>query len=198
MFSGIVTPTEAAALAVAYTLSISVLLHRELSLKAVPGLLISAGRTAGTVLLIVMAASVASYVFTVDGLPQRITSLVLSLTTDPTLVMILLCFVFVLVGMMMEIIAASLILIPVLLPVVKTVGIDPLHFIVFLVTALSMGLATPPVGTCLFATSQVSGVSIERLTISAFPFYVVNLIVLIIVAVLPQVVLWPARLLTGS
>src|SRR5690606_33434467 len=71
MFTGIVTPTEAAALAVAYTLLISVLVHRELSLKSVPGLLITAGRTAGTVLLIVMVASVASYVFTVDGLPQR-------------------------------------------------------------------------------------------------------------------------------
>lgn len=197
MFTGIVTPTEAAALAVAYTLLISVLVHRELSLKSVPGLLITAGRTAGTVLLIVMVASVASYVFTVDGLPQRITRLVLSLTTDPTLIMLLLCFVFILVGMFMEIIAASLILIPVLLPVIKTVGIDPLHFIVFLVTALSMGLATPPVGTCLFATSQVSGVAIEKLAIAAVPFYVVNIIVLTILAVWPQLVLWPARVLTG-
>ncbi len=197
MFSGIVTPTEAAALAVAYTMLVAVLIHRELSLTELPGLMITAGRTAGTVLLIVMTASVASYVFTVDGLPQRITAIVLSLTSDPTLVMLLLCFVFVLVGMFMEIIAASLIVIPVLMPVIKTVGIDPLHFIVFLVTALSIGLATPPVGTCLFATSQISGVSIEKLSIAALPFYAVNLLVLMIVAVAPQVVLWPVRLLTG-
>ncbi len=197
MFSGIVTPTEAAALAVAYTLIIAAMIHRELSLTELPGLLITAGRTAGTVLLIVMTASVASYVFTVDGLPQRITAIVLSLTSDPTLIMLLLCVVFVLVGMIMEIIAASLIIIPVLMPVIKTVGIDPLHFIVFLVTALSMGLATPPVGTCLFATSQISGVSIEKLSVAALPFYAINLFVLMIVAVAPQVVLWPVRLLTG-
>ena len=197
MFSGIVTPTEAAALAVAYTFFVAIVVHRELAIAELPGLLIKAGRTAGTVLLIVMVASVATYVFTVDGLPQRITAAVLAVTRDPTLVMLSIGFVLVVVGMFMEIIAASLILIPVLMPMITAVGIDPIHFIVFLVAALSMGLATPPVGTCLFATAQISGVSIERLSLAAIPFYVVNLIVLIIVAVVPQTVLWPVRWLTA-
>jgi TRAP-type C4-dicarboxylate transport system permease large subunit len=110
--------------------------------------------------------------------------------------MLLMGVVFVVVGMFMEIIAASLILIPVLMPVATQVGIDPLHFIVFLVTGLSMGLATPPVGTCLFATAQVSGVPIERLSVAALPFYALNLLALIVVALVPEIVLWPARWLT--
>lgn len=101
------------------------------------------------------------------------------------------------VGMFMEIIAASLILIPVLLPVVKAVGIDPLHFIVYLVAALSMGLATPPVGSCLFATAQISGVSIERLSVAALPMYAINVATLALIALVPSIVLLPARWLTG-
>lgn len=196
MFSGIVTPTEAAGLAVLYTFAVAALIHRDLDLAQLPGIVIGAGRTAGTVLLILMVASIATYVFTVDRLPARVTAAILSLTTEPQLIMLLMGAVFVVVGMLMEIIAASLILIPVLMPVALTVGIDPLHFIVFLVAGLSMGLATPPVGTCLFATAQVSGVRIEQLTTAALPFHALNLAVLVVVALCPQVVLWPARLLT--
>jgi tripartite ATP-independent transporter DctM subunit len=195
MFSGFVTPTEAAGLAVLYTFAVATLVHREFGPSAMPAILIGAGRTAGTVLLILMVASIATYVFTVDGLPRQVTRLILAYTQDRHVVMLLMGVVFVVVGMLMEIIAAALILIPVLMPVAVTVGADPLHFIVFLVTGLSMGLATPPVGTCLFATAQISGVRIERLAIAGLPFYAVNLVVLILVALVPEIVLWPARLL---
>jgi tripartite ATP-independent transporter DctM subunit len=195
MFSGFVTPTEAAGLAVLYTFAVAALVHRELGLAAMPGILIGAGRTAGTVLLILMVASIATYVFTVDGLPRQVTAAILAYTQDRATVMLLMGVVFVVVGMLMEIIAASLILIPVLMPVAVTVGADPLHFVVFLVTGLSMGLATPPVGTCLFATAQISGVRIERLAMAGLPFYAVNVVVLILVALVPEIVLWPAGLL---
>lgn len=197
MFTGIVTPTEAAGLAVIYTLFVGMVVHRELRLGAIPGLLIGAGRTAGTVLLIMMVAGTATYVFTVDGLPLRVTELILSWTANPTLVLLLIGALLIGVGMFMDIIAASLILVPVLLPAVKAVGIDPLHFVVYLVAALSMGLATPPVGSCLFATAQISKVSIERLSIAATPMYVVNIVVLIMIAIWPWIVLAPARWLTG-
>jgi tripartite ATP-independent transporter DctM subunit len=196
MFTGIVTPTEAAALAVLYTLAVGLLAHREIALTDLPELFISAGRTAGTVLLILMVASTATYVFTIDQLPSKASSSIMALTSDPKVVLLLMGLIFLAVGMLMDIVAAALMLIPILMPTAVKVGVDPLHFIVFMVAALAMGLATPPVGTCLFATAQVSGVPIERLSLASVPFYVVNVVVLILVALLPQVVLWPARFLT--
>lgn len=196
MFTGIVTPTEAAALAVLYTLAVGFLVHREIALADLPELLIGAGRTAGTVLLILMVASTATYVFTIDMLPSKASSSIMALTTDPRLVLLLMGLIFLAVGMLMDIVAAALMLIPILMPAAVQVGVDPLHFIVFMVAALAMGLATPPVGTCLFATAQVSGVPIERLALATVPFYIVNVVVLTLIALLPQVVLWPARFLT--
>jgi tripartite ATP-independent transporter DctM subunit len=197
MFSGIVTPTEAAALAVLYTLLVGLLVHRELRLSELPGLLVEAGRTAGTVLLILMVASAATYVFTVDQLPAKASSTIMAVTSDPAFVLLLMGLIFLVVGMLMDIVAAALMLIPILLPTAVQAGVDPLHFLIFMVAALAMGLATPPVGTCLFATSMVSGVPIERLSRASVPFYIVNLAVLVIIALIPQVVLWPAELLAG-
>jgi tripartite ATP-independent transporter DctM subunit len=197
MFSGTVTPTEAAALAVLYTLLVGLLVHREIRLADLPELFIGAGRTAGTVLLILMVASTATYVFTIDQLPMKASSSIMSLTADPRLVLLLMGLIFLAVGMLMDIVAAALMLVPILMPAAVQAGVDPLHFLIFMVAALAMGLATPPVGTCLFAAAQVSGVPIERLARATFPFYVVNVVVLVIVALVPQVVLWPARLLTS-
>ncbi|WP_207481809.1 TRAP transporter large permease [Arenibaculum pallidiluteum] len=197
MFSGIVTPTEAAALAVLYTLIVGLLVHREIRLSDLPGLLVEAGRTAGTVLLILMVASTATYVFTIDQLPSKASSMIMAITSDPSFVLLLMALIFLVVGMLMDIVAAALMLIPILLPAAVKAGVDPLHFLIFMVTALAMGLATPPVGTCLFATSLVSGVSVERLSRASMPFYIVNIVVLVVIAFVPQIVLWPANLLAG-
>ena len=196
MFSGIVTPTEAAGLAVTYTFLIGVLLHRDLALREVPQIVIRAGRTAGTVLLILMVANSATYIFTVDLLPNKVSGAITTLTSDPGLILLLMGVVFLLVGMLMDIVAAALMLIPVLLPAAVQAGIDPLHFVIFMAAGLAIGLATPPVGTCLFATAYVSKVPIERLVAASVPFYLVNIIVLILVAFVPQIVLWPIYWLT--
>ena len=195
MFSGIVTPTEAAGLAVLYTLLVSMAFYGGVHLRDLPDLLIRAGRTTGTVLLILMSASVATYVFTVDRLPQQVSAAILAVSSDPETVLLLMGVIFIVVGMFMEIIAAGLILIPVLLPVAESVGINSLHFVVYLVTGLSLGLATPPVGTCLFATAQISGIPIERLVRSALPFYGCSVLIYLLTAIFPEIVLFPIRLL---
>jgi TRAP-type C4-dicarboxylate transport system permease large subunit len=116
-------------------------------------------------------------------------------SSDPEIVLLLMGAIFIVVGMFMEIIAAGLILIPVLLPVAISVGINPLHFVVYLVTGLSLGLATPPVGTCLFATAQISGIPIERLVRAAMPFYGCSVVIYLLTAIFPEIVLLPIRLL---
>ncbi|MCG8562245.1 MAG: TRAP transporter large permease [Hyphomicrobiales bacterium] len=194
IFGGIVTPTEAAGLAVLYTLLVGALFYRELSWARLPALITRAGITTGTILFIAMAASVATFIFTIDGLPVQVSTAILSISDNPAVIMLLLGLVFVVVGMFMDIIAAILILTPVLMPTALSVGIDPIHFVVFLVTALSIGLSTPPVGVCLFATAHVSGLRVEAIVKAALPYYLVMLATLALVALLPDLVTWPVAL----
>ncbi len=196
MFSGIVTPTEAAGLAVVYTMIVGILIYRELDWRELYGLFVSAGRTAGSVLLILMAANAATFIFTVDLLPQKTSGLLSGLAGTPFMTLVLMGIVFLIVGMLMDIVAAALMLIPVLMPAAVAAGVDPLHFLLFMSAALAIGLATPPVGTCLFATAQVSGVPVERLIVASLPFYAINIAVLLLIAAFPQIVLWPAQVLT--
>lgn len=196
MFSGLVTPTEAAGLAVIYTLFVAMVVHRELRWREFVGLIVVAGQTAGSVLLILMVASAATFVFTIDLLPQKASSLLAEVAGIPFVVLLMMGLVFLLVGMLMDIVAAALMLIPVLMPAAQAAGVDPLHFLIFMTASLAVGLASPPVGTCLFAAAQVSKVSVERLVLATLPFYVLNIAVLVLVAAFPEIVLAPARWLT--
>ncbi|WP_029032313.1 TRAP transporter large permease [Salinarimonas rosea] len=196
MFTGFVTPTEAAGLAVLYTLAVGAFFYREVKWGELPKMLIRTGITTGTILFIAMSAAAATYIFTIDGLPIRVSRAILSLSDDPTMVLLLMGIIFVVVGMFMDIVAAILILAPVLMPTVAATGIHPIHFVVFLVTALSLGLATPPVGVCLFATANVSGLSVEQIARAAIPFYLIMLGVLVALAAFPSITLLPALALT--
>lgn len=196
MFSGIVTPTEAAGLAVLYTLLVAGLVHREVGFRDVLQLAIQAGRTAGAVLLILMVASAATYIFTIDQLPRKASSMLALFDGSSFMVLLFMGVIFLIVGMLMDIVAAALMLIPVLMPAAVQAGVDPMHFLIFMTAALAVGLASPPVGTCLFATAYVSRLPMQVLIRAALPFYAINVLVLIAVAAFPQIVLWPVRLLT--
>jgi tripartite ATP-independent transporter DctM subunit len=197
MFSGIVTPTEAAGLAVIYTFLIGFAVYRELKLAHFIPLAISAGRAAGSVLLILMVANAATFIFTVDLLPAKTAGAMSSIANSQFATLMMMGVVFLIIGTLMDIVAAALMLIPVLLPTAIQAGVNPLHFLVFMCAGLAIGLATPPVGTCLFAAAQVSKVPIERLTLATIPFYIINIVVLVLVAAFPEIVLAPARWLTS-
>lgn len=195
MFSGIVTPTEGAGLAVIYTLMVGGLVHREIGWRDFTELAIKAGQLAGTVLLILMVASAATFVFTVDLLPQRASGLLSVISGSPFVTLLMMGVIFLIVGMLMDIVAAALMLIPVLMPAAVTAGVDPMHFLIFMITCLAIGLATPPVGTCLFATAYVAKIPTERLVVASLPFYAINIGVAVLIAAFPHIVMWPIALL---
>lgn len=196
MFSGIVTPTEAAGLAVLYTLLVAGAVYRQIGLKDVLVLTIRSGQLAGSVLLILMVANVATFVFTVDMLPQKASGFLALFAGSGFGTLMLMGVIFIIVGMMMDIVAAALMLIPVLMPAAISAGVHPMHFLIYMVTCLAVGLATPPVGTCLFATAYVSKVPTPKLIKAAIPFYIVNLVVIVLVAAFPQIVMYPISWLT--
>ncbi|TCJ20731.1 TRAP transporter large permease [Rubrobacter taiwanensis] len=194
IFGGFITPTEAAGVAVVYTAFVSALFYGDLRWNDLPGILIRTARTSGTILLIAMSASIATYVFTVDGLPAQVSSGLLAISENPVVIMLMIGVILVVLGMFMDIIAAIFLLVPILTPAAVMVGIDPIHFLVFLVMALALGLTTPPVGICLFAASYVSGISIERLTRETVPFYLTLVVQLLLVALIPVITLGPVNL----
>lgn len=195
MFSGIVTPTESASLAVVYTLLVSTFIYKKMPWKRFPKMVINAGVTSGTILLVAMTASIATYIFAVDQLPLKVSAAMLSLSTNPKIVMLLIGLVYIIIGMFLDITAAILLLTPVLMPTATAVGIQPVHFVVFMVTALSIGLSTPPVGVCLYATALVSKLSIEKISKAALPFYITLFTFIAVHAVTPQISTFFANLL---
>ena len=198
MFSGLVTPTEAAAVAVFYSLLVGIYVYRDMKWRQMPKMIVDAGLTTGTILLIAMIAGVASYIFTIDGLPAKVSSWLLSVSTDPTVVMLLIGMILIIIGTVMDKVAAILLCTPVLMPAAMSSGVDPIHFVVFLVAALAVGLVVPPVGVCLFAASYVSGLPMEKIVKAAVPLYVVMVVAVVMLAIFPQLILWPSNLLASQ
>jgi tripartite ATP-independent transporter DctM subunit len=197
LFGGVFTPTEAAAIAVVYSLLVGMFVYRDMRPRQAPRMLIEAGVTTGTILFIAMVASAAAYIFTIDGLPARVSAGLTGLTTDRVLIMLIIGLILLVVGAIMDITAAILLTIPVLMPAALAAGVDPVHFVVYLVAALAIGLVTPPVGVSLFATSFVSKLPLETIVRAALPHYIVLAVGVVLLAIFPDLVLLPAQWLTG-
>lgn len=192
---GYFTPTEAAGIAVLYTLFLSVILYRTISPRELPGIFIETARTSGTILFIAATAKLAAWVFTYDGLPAQVASFLGAISTGPTMALVLIFFFLIIVGMFMDAIAAMFILIPVLLPPAVSLGVDPIHFLVIMVITLTLGLVTPPVGVCLFAVAQVSKMSIEDVVKGSLAPMSILVAAILALVLFPSLTLWPIRML---
>lgn len=159
--NGFFTPTEAAAIAVVYTMFLSVIVYRTIPPAEIWNILVETARASGTILFIAATAKLAAWVFAFDGLPVKTAGFLSSISTGPTMALFLIFLFLIVVGMFMDAIAAMFILIPVLLPPALKMGIDPMHFLIVTVVTLTLGLVTPPVGVCLYAVAQVAKMSIE-------------------------------------
>ena len=195
ILTGVFTPTEAAAVAVGYAFLIGLLIHKELSLKAMPTLLIQSGVTTSILLLVIGTANVLAWVLSAEQVPQKIAQGLLSITTDPYLIMLLINLFLLVVGMFMEGGAAIIILAPVLSQVATSVGIHPLHFGFVVVLNIVVGLLTPPLGVCLFVVCSLSRISIERLVRAIMPFLLVEIAILFLVSYFPMTALLIPKLL---
>jgi tripartite ATP-independent transporter DctM subunit len=190
MTTGAFTPTEAAIAATAWAMMLGVLVYRTLGWRRLVRVTMETIETSAIVLLIVAGASIFGWLITTTRVTEAIAAAVLSLTTDRNLLLLLINVFLLLVGCFMETIAAITILVPVLLPLVTQVGVDPVHFGVIMVLNLMIGLLTPPVGMVLFILSRISGLSFERTTAAVLPFLVPLLGSLAAVTWWPEMVLW--------
>ena len=180
------TPTEASAIAVAYTFVLSVLIYREIQWNELPRLLTDSAATTAIVLLLVGTSMGMSWVMSSANIPQTITETLLAITDNKIVLLIIINLLLLVVGMFMDMTPAVLIFTPILLPAVMKLGVTPLHFGLILIFNLCLGLCTPPVGNCLFVGCGVAQTTISRVWRPMIPFLIAA------VAVLLLVTYWPA------
>jgi tripartite ATP-independent transporter DctM subunit len=185
MSLGVFTPTEAAIAACAWALLLGVLLYRSLTWKQFYRITLDTVEMTASVLVIVGAASLFGWVLTTTRVTEAIAAGVLSITDNPLLIMLLINLFLLVVGCFMETIAAISILVPIFMPIITKVGIDPVQFGVVMVLNLMIGLLTPPVGMVLFVLSRVARVSLDRTIVGVMPFLIPLFIVLILISIFP-------------
>ncbi|MBI4013148.1 MAG: TRAP transporter large permease subunit [Candidatus Rokubacteria bacterium] len=194
---GIFTPTEAAAVAVVYATLIIVLVYRHVTAgEFLRGLIDSAQGTAA-VMLIIAVASPFAWMVVSEQIPQRIVAAALGLTTNPTLILLMINLLLVVLGCFMEGISIMLILIPILMPVIKTVGIDPVHFGLVMVVNIGIGALTPPFGMLVFVTCAITGERVMNVFREMLPFIAALIAVLLMISYWPALVLLVPNALMG-
>ena len=190
---GVFTPTEAAVVAAVYALLISVFVYKELNLKSVFPLFVAAAKTSAIVMFLVAAAMVSAWLITVANLPAQLISLLQPLLDSPRLLMLTIMIITIIVGTALDMTPTILLLTPVLMPVVKAAGIDPVYFGVLFIINNAIGLITPPVGTVLNAVAGVGKVSMDEVTRGVMPFMIAQFAIMFAMVAFPALVMVPAR-----
>ena len=190
IYSGFFTPTEAAIVSIFYTLFVGIFIYRELKIKSIFKSLDSTTWLSGRVLIILFTAQAFGRLLVQYKIPDAIAAWLLAFTGNVYLIWALVIIFLILIGMFMETLATIMLVTPVLLPVMTSLGVDPIHFGVVLVMCCEIGFETPPLGENLFIASGIGKVSIEEISVKAIPFSIVQIASVFLVAYIPSLTLW--------
>ena len=194
---GVFTPTEAAVVAAVYALFVAGVIYKELTLKQLYDVFLGAAKTTAVIMFLVAAAMVSAWLITVAQLPDQVVALLQPLLDRPMLLMFAMMVLVMAVGTAMDMTPTILILTPVLMPLVKAAGIDPVYFGVLFIINNSIGLVTPPVGTVLNVVAGVGKMRMDDVTRGVMPFMLVQFAVMFLMVLFPQIIMWPAKFLYG-
>ena len=194
IMGGVFTATESGAIAVVYGLFVGLFVFRSMRLRDIPRVLIRSSITTGMVMMIISTAAIFRYLITIDQVPQKIADIFLAMTQNPYVLFALINVLLLIVGTFMDTLSALIILAPIFLPVVKGFGVDPVHFGVVVVINLAIGMATPPLGVCLFVACGIAKITLRQITLAIWPFLIVLIAVLFLVTYVTPTTLWLGRL----
>ena len=186
IYGGIMTPTEAAAVAAFYGLIVGLFIHKEINMKNLIPCLIGSACTSSMIIMLMAMAQIFGNVMSIERIPTMVAEFILSLTSSKILILMMINVLLLIVGTFMEALAAIIILCPLLLPIVTQLGVDPVHFGVIMVLNLAIGFVTPPVGINLFVASGISKLRLEEIAKAALPMLGLMIIVLLLVTYIPQ------------
>jgi tripartite ATP-independent transporter DctM subunit len=195
ILGGIVTPTEAASIAVAYALFIGIFVYRKITVDDFIRMLIRTARVTGVIFVIIAFASILGWWLSFNQIPQQIAQSILMFADNPYIIIVLIVGLLLIIGMVMDITAILIILAPVLVPLTEQIGMSPIHAGIMIVLALNISLMTPPVGACLFVLSSVTGERLENIAAKLWPFLIAEIAILLIFALWEDMALLIPRLL---
>ena len=190
ILSGKFTATEASGVAVVYAFILSVFIYRSIKLSDMKQILVNAGVMTTIVMLIIGASSVLSFVLSFTGLPQAISELMLGISSNKIVILLMINVILLIIGTFMDMAPALLIFTPIFLPVIRSIGMDPIHFGVMMVMNLSIGTITPPVGSVLFVGCSVANLKVEAVVKKLMPYFVAIIIALLLVTFIPAISTW--------
>jgi len=195
IYGGIFTPTEAASIGVIYGFLVGVFVHKEIKIKSLYEVISRSALTSSTVIVIVGTATIFGRMLAIERIPFMIAESIVNLTDNPILILMMINVLLLIIGMFMETLAAIIILVPILLPVVVAVGIDPVHFGIVMILNLAIGMVTPPVGVNLFVGARVAGTSLEKASVGSIPFILAMFAMLALVTYVPWISLALVKLM---
>jgi C4-dicarboxylate transporter DctM subunit len=190
IYTSVFTPTESAVVAVVYGLFVSTAVYREMDFNKLKETFIFAATISGSVLVIIATATVFGQILTLQNIPQDLAKWIASLSDNKYVILFVIVAALIFIGMWMDTIAQIILLTPVLLPVVKNLGVDPVHFGIIFVLCCEIGFLTPPLGVNLFVAMRLTGVSLESLSKSALPYVFVLIVSVVLLVFSPQLALW--------
>ncbi|MFL0692752.1 MAG: TRAP transporter large permease [Agrobacterium tumefaciens] len=191
--AGVVTPTEAAVIAAAYAMFVGMVIYRELKPKDLPRVILQAAKTTSIIMFLVCAALVSAWLITAANIPGEITRYIEPLIDRPMLLMFVIMALVLVVGTALDLTPTILILTPVLMPIIKQAGIDPVYFGVMFIMNCCIGLITPPVGVVLNVVSGVGRVPLGKVVTGIVPFLLAQVLVLVLLVIFPDIVIVPAQ-----
>ena len=186
ILGGVFTPTEAGAVAVLYGFLVAGLLYRRISGQAVLRMGLNVGRSLGELMLIIGASNLLAWILVSEQVPVRIAEGMLWISSDPVVLLLLINLLLFFVGMFLDTFPALIILTPILLPIARTIGVEPLHLGVIMVLNLMVGTVTPPVGVCLFIACNIGKVAVEAAIKEILPFIAASMAVVLLITFVPE------------
>jgi tripartite ATP-independent transporter DctM subunit len=194
IMGGLFTPTESGAVSVVAAFLASIF-YGSFNFREIPRILIRSAKATAGIFIIIGFGNIMGWSFAIDKIPQLISNTIMSVSDSPTVIILIMLAILVFIGCFMEATAAILIFAPVMMPIAISIGMDPIHFGVIFCIMMTVALITPPVGMVLFVTSNITGVSLDRISKAVIPFAVMSILVTTVLAFMPDVVLYIPRIL---
>jgi C4-dicarboxylate transporter DctM subunit len=190
IYSGYFTPVEAAVCAVVYALVISLVIYRQLTWTNLKAAFENTLRLSGALMIIVACSTLFATVITLERIPQNVVELFGGLTDSPVVILLLICALLIVIGTFMETMSAIIILAPILVPLVKSYGVDPIHFGIILIVTVEIAFLTPPLGVNLFVASTLANTRFEKVAVAILPYVATLIFAMVILIIFPSISLW--------
>ena len=198
IYGRIFTPTEAAAISAIWALFIALFIYKDFKLKDLKKIFLDSAKTSAMIMFIIASASIFAYFLTLQNIPQMLSNWVIDMNLSKIAFLVAVNILLLIAGNFMEPSSIIMIMVPLLLPIATTLGIDPIHFGVIITINMELGMLTPPVGLNLFVASGITKLSIKEVFNSVLPWFLVILVGLLLITYIPAISLWLPSLMMGS